>query len=319
MEGINQPPSFNTPRELVEIATTAENLGLYSLWTNDHVAPWPKLREAYDQPINWYESLISIACVARLTTRIKLALGVIVVPLRDPVLLAKQVSTLDLFSDGRVLFGVGLGTTRDEFTMLRPRDAKVKRGEMLDEALEVIELLLNQPEAGFSGKFYEFEKLSLDPKPMQKPLPIYVAGHGPATLGRIARYGAGFMTSGGPWALKSQVDALRAELDKTGRDLSEIDVVFSPALRLDTSRERAVEKFMTSHVGRRMLKGADLADMDSVLKTHLVGTPEEVAESIRGWANAGATHCAPPNIAAETYEEFMEQMHIYANEVVPLV
>ncbi|MFQ5933700.1 MAG: LLM class flavin-dependent oxidoreductase, partial [Dehalococcoidia bacterium] len=254
------------------------------------------------------------------TKKIEVGLGVIVVPFREPVLLAKQVATLDVFSGGRVLFGVGIGTSREEFEVLRPREAKSNRGKMLDETLEVLNLLFNEPEASFSGRYYAFEKLSLYPKPVQKPLPLYISGNVPATLDRVARYGTGLLVMGGPIeAFRTRVNDLHTALEKVERDVSEIDVTVSFAVSLDSSRERAVERFRNSQVGHRFTSWtSDPEVIERMIRGNLVGTPEEVAEKVRERAEVGMSHCAPQHIAAESIEEMMEQMHIYAEEVMPL-
>lgn len=320
MEGLNQPPGFSSPGDLVKIAQTAEQLGFYALWANDHVAPWPRLREATNQPLSWYDTLISTSYCANATSTIKLGLGVVVVPFREPVILAKQIATLDQFSGGRLLFGVGIGTSRDEFATLRPREADWNRGEILDETLEVLDLLFNRESASFDGKYYAFEELALYPKPAQDPLPIYVSGGVAATLKRVARYGTGLLVTSGPIdGMRARVNDLSTELDEAGRDLSEIDVTVSFAVSLASTNEKARERFFNSHVGQRFTSWTTDQDMiEGMIKSNLIGTPEEVAEHIRQRAEAGMTHCAPQHIASESVDEMIEQMHIYAEEVVPL-
>jgi len=315
MEGLNQPPATIRPADILRIAREAEALGLDSLWANDHLAPWPKLRQQDPRPYAWYEILVTTAWCASVTTRIKLGLGVIVVPFRDPLLLAKQLATLDALSGGRVLFGVGIGTVRDEFEILQPRQKKASRGAMLDESLEILALLLGQPEATFSGEHYAFEKIALDPKPVQKPFPLYISGQVSETLHRVATWATGLMVMGClPAALRTRLDALAAEMEKAGRKMSELDVALSLAVSIEPTHERAVERFRNSQVGRRLLGRLEL---DQVVKGHLIGTPDEVAERITALGEAGMTHTAPQHIAADRFEEMVEQMHRYAEDVVP--
>ena len=124
---------------------------------------------------------------------------------------------------------------------------------------------------------------------------------------------------GPPEALQARVNDLRVALDKVGRDISEIDVTVSLAVSLDSTRERAVGRFLNSHVGRRFTSGtSDPEVIDRIIKSNLIGTPGEVAEKIREKAEAGMTHCAPQHIAAETVDEMIEQMYIYVEQVIPL-
>jgi probable F420-dependent oxidoreductase len=315
MEGLNQPPAFASPAELLQVARTAEALGLYSLWANDHLAPWPRLRQQDARPYNWHEILIATACCASVTTRIKLGLGVVVVPYRDPLLLAKQLATLDAMSGGRVLLGVGIGTVRDEFEILQPRQKKANRGAMLDEALEAIGLLFTEPETSFSGEYYAFEKIVLYPKPAQKPLPLYISGEVSETLSRVARRATGLMVMGcPPAALRTRLDALAVEMEKAGRTMSELDVALSLAVSIEPTHERAVARFRDSYVGRRLLARFPL---EQLVQSHLIGTRDEVAERITALGDAGMTHCAPQHIAADRFEEMLEQMHRYAQDVIP--
>jgi len=318
-ERLNQPAAFAGPDRLVELARTAERLGLYALWANDHLAPWPKLGAAGGDPPNWYEAIVTMACCASATTRIRIGFGVIVVPYREPVLLAKQVATLDAFSNGRVLLGVGIGAVRDEFRTLRPRERKPDRGGRLDEPRAALVRLFNEREASFAGRHYAFEKLSLCPRPVQEPLPIYLAGAVPATLKRVARFGAGLMVArSSPDELSAWIAELGVALEEVGRELREIDVVSCPVLRLDATREAAAKRALDSHIGRRFTGAGDPAEVERLLATQLVGTPQDVAERIAAQAEAGVTHCAPPHVVAETFDEMMEQMHRYAEDVIPL-
>jgi probable F420-dependent oxidoreductase len=315
MEGLNQPPLTIRPADISRLAREAEALGLDSLWANDHLAPWPALRRADSRPYNWYEILVTTAWCASVTTRIKLGLGVIVVPFRDPLLLAKQVATLDTLSGGRVLLGVGIGTVRDEFEILQPRKRKANRGAMLDEMLEALARLFSQPEASFEGEHYAFEKIAADPKPVQKPLPLYISGQVSETLQRVAARATGLMVMGcPPPALCSRVDALAIEMEKAGRKISELDVALSLAVSIEPTHERAVERFRNSQVGRRLLGRLEL---DQLVKGHLIGTPDEVAERIAALGEAGMTHTAPQHIAADRFEDMLEQMHRYAEDVIP--
>ena len=316
-EGLDQPPAFGGPKELIEIAQMAEKLGFDSLWGNDHITPWETLRATHgQQPLNWYEILITMACCATATERIELGLGVIVMPFRDIVILAKQLATLDVFSGGRLLFGVGIGTVRDEFELLRPRQLKANRGAMLDESLEALRLLFTEPVASFSGRYYAFEKVNLYPKPIQKPLPLYISGRVEATLERVAKSATGLMTMAAPPdALRAKVNDLRTACEKEGRDVSEIDVTISAALSLDSTRERAIERFTNSAVGRRF---AGRGSMDQFVSGNLIGTTNEVADRINQLGEAGLTHIAIQHVAADSYDVMKEQMQIFAEKVLPL-
>src|SRR4051812_43642461 len=195
-EGVFVPLGFAGPEEIVKTVEEAERLSYHAVWATDFLTPTPEYRIPDAAPPNWYEPVVTLAYCAARTRRIKLGTGVLLAPFRDPVILAKQVATLDRLSDGRMLLGLGLGMCRDEFVTVRPRMAKAQRGDILDETIEALRLLLDAESAGkvkFNGKHIEFGEIALDPKPIQNPLPIYVPGKTPDAFPRIARFGLGMM------------------------------------------------------------------------------------------------------------------------------
>ena len=120
-EGVYSPVPFAGPKDIVHTAQLCERLGFYAVWGLDLITPGPSMGIKEGEIPNWYEVLLSLAYVASVTEHIKLATGVLVLPQREPVLLAKQVSTLDVLSNGRALLGVGVGSHRDEFVAMFPR------------------------------------------------------------------------------------------------------------------------------------------------------------------------------------------------------
>ena len=142
-------------------------------------------------------------------------------------------------------------------------------------------------------------------------MPLYISGQVSETLHRVATRATGLMVMGcPPAALRTRLDALAVEMEKAGRKMSELDVALSLAVSIEPTHERAVERFRNSHVGRRFLGRFEL---EQVVK----GTPEAVAERITALGEAGMTHTAPQHIAADRFEEMVEQMHRYAEDVIP--
>src|ERR1043165_793299 len=115
-EGLVNPIPFARPEDFVRLAQAAERLGDDAGWGNDHITAAPYVRTKWPDPPNFYEVLMTLATVGAHTRRVQLGTAVLALPLRDPVLLAKQVATLDRFTGGRVLLGVGIGAYREEFT-----------------------------------------------------------------------------------------------------------------------------------------------------------------------------------------------------------
>src|SRR5262249_9741771 len=151
--------------------------GYDGVWGNDHITAAPYVRTRWSDPPSFYEVLVTLATVGAHTRRVHLGTAVIVLPLRDPVLLAQQVATLDRFPGGRLSPGGGIGPYREEFRAQWPRRASARRGELIDEGLAALRMLFAQREASFAGRHIAFEQIEMSPKPLQHPFPIYVGGH----------------------------------------------------------------------------------------------------------------------------------------------
>ncbi len=311
-EGIFVPTAFARPEEHVRVIQEAERLGYHAVWGTDFITPTPHIEIPDAQPPNWYEVLITLAYAAAVTERIKLATGVILLPYRDPVILAKQAATLDQFSGGRLILGLGLGS-REEFDVLYPKQRGAHRGKMMDEKVEALQLLLSHDkgEVSFKGQYVEFEGVNLHPKPVQNPLPIYVPGRSPDAVRRVARLGLGFMIRSSD--ARERLDALRPAMEEYGRDLSEVDIVAEAQLSLARSHDAAVERYRNSRLGFRN-KGQDV---EVLVSSNWIGTPEEVAENINKTKSEGISHFLPLHIAGDTVEERLEQMQMFAEDVIP--
>ena len=150
-EGLVNPIPFARPADFVRLAQAAERLGYDAVWGNDHVTAAPYVRTKWSEPPSFYEVLITLATVGAHTRRIRLGTAVLVLPLRDPVLLAKQVATLDQLTGGRVVLAVGIGAYREEFAAHWPRRVSARRGDLLDEGLAALRLLLTERTASHAG------------------------------------------------------------------------------------------------------------------------------------------------------------------------
>jgi probable F420-dependent oxidoreductase len=313
-EGRDNLTGFVGAEEIVRLSQECERLGYDTVWANDFINPPRASIERFDPPPSWYEVFTSLCAVAVKTEKITLGVGLIVMPFREPVILAKQAITLDHFSNGRLLLGLGLGGSRDEFVSIKPKEARAHRGKMLDEGLEAVARLLSQTEASFEGEYYAYRDVSLYPRPVQSPIPIYISGHSETTPQRIAKYARGWLVSY-PSLASFKEFWLHVEevMEKEGRSMSELDVTTTWGMRLAKSREEALEQYKSSLQGKRA------RPEEWYLNNNLIGTPEQVAEFISGFQKAGSTHCSPIHVAGDTFQEIEEQMRIFAEEVIPLV
>lgn len=314
-EGVFVPAGYGAPQQVVDCVQLAEKLGYHGVWGSDFIAATPAAGVPAGERPNWYEPMVTLAYAAAATSRIKLGTGLIVLPNRDPVILAKQAATLDQLSAGRFALGVGIGAWREELAAIAAWRDRPHRGAMLGEFVEVIRRLLDH-DAGpvsFTGDYTAIRDVELIPKPVQAPLPIYMPGRNPASLERIARFGDGLMVLGTRAA--EQKKALTPVLESHGRDPAEIDIVAEAELHLGATHEAAVASYRRTRLGQ--LREAT-GRLDEVLANNWIGTAEGAAESINRLREQGIDHVNALHVAADTLEERFELMHRFAEDVMPL-
>lgn len=220
------------PQGAVEAARLAEEAGFESMWTVEHVifpddyqsaypySPTGKMPAGAATPIP--DPLVWLAYIAAATTRIRLATGILILPERNPLVLAKEVATLDHLSGGRVELGIGVGWLKEEFDALGiPWEA---RGARTDEYIEVLRELWSRDHASYSGRFSSFNNVSSNPKPAQGSVPIVIGGHSRAAAERAGRLGDGFFPGkGSVKELAETFDIVRQTAAAAERDPSRIE------------------------------------------------------------------------------------------------
>ena len=173
-----------------ELIIAAEDLGFTTAWFADHLL-LPDYAIALS-PANWYEALSCCIYGMGLTSRIRFGTDVLVAPYRDPRLLSKMAATADRLSGGRLTLGLGVGFLRGEFEALEAQ-SYARRGDVTDEYLRVLRLLFeSEGVTSFKGEFLEFKDVHVAPPPVQRPLPLWVAGNGRRALRRAALLGDGW-------------------------------------------------------------------------------------------------------------------------------
>lgn len=318
-EGLVNPIPFARPEDFVRIAREAERLGYVAVWGNDHVTAAPYVRAAWSEPPNFYEVLITLATVGAHTERVRLGTAVLVLPLRDPVLLAKQVATLDRFTAGRVILAVGLGAYREEFEAHWPRRATARRGDLLDEGLAALRVLLTERTATHAGPHYAFDGLELAPKPVQRPFPIYVGGHNEAAVARAARLGQGWLPGWRPFdEVRERTGLLRRLTAEAGRDPREVEAAVQFTLVVGRTPEAAAHRYratgMVQHRRSLAHSGRDPALAEA---NNLIGSPESLAEKIAFLRDAGVDHLCALQFPHDSVGEMLEQMEWFARDVMP--
>ena len=228
--------SVPLPAYLVDVgamARTAETLGFESFWCAEHPfipvrttsrfpgSPDGVIPEAYS---HFIDPFVALARASGTTSRIRLGTGIVLVPERHPLLLAKEVSTLDLFSGGRFLFGIGAGWLREE-TELMGGDFD-HRWSQTRESILAMKELWTKPEAEYHGKYYDFPPVRSNPKPAQTPHPpVLLGGDAPRVLERVVAWGDGWLPNR---VTPAELREKRATLDRlaraAGRDPASISI-----------------------------------------------------------------------------------------------
>ncbi len=178
---------------MIRIATAAEAAGLESVWTGEHVVlPDPRVPPSPSPPQTpFLDPLVALGHVAAHTRRVRLGTGIIILPQRNPVVLAKELASVDVVSHGRLIFGLGSGYLEPEFRAVGAPFAE--RGPYTDEAIDVLRALWTMEKPAHAGRFFSFASIDEQPRPVQKPHPpIVVGGLSRSAARRVARRGNGW-------------------------------------------------------------------------------------------------------------------------------
>jgi probable F420-dependent oxidoreductase len=312
------PPSVGFLQDFVR---RAEDLGFDSVWVFDHLfeAP-PSYRVVFMEP------LTTLALIVGATRRVSLGTGILVLPLRDPVVTAKAVANLDAVSGGRVIFGVGVGWDEKEFQACQV--PKETRGRRMDEMLEIINGLWTEHTFAYHGRYFRIPEVRLVPRPLQQPRPpILVAGglvpsgtskHITSSKGytpqrslqRAATLGDGLMTAyrSAPGLDMSQLTAswevMRAEARAAGRDLRSLRFAHQDHLHID--REAKPQR-LAQVLGRfSHNRYEDTAGM------YLMGRPEDLVPRFQARIDAGVDEIAFSVLSGDP-----AQLDLFIKEIRP--
>ena len=292
----------NKWNKAVEIAVKAEELGFDSIWVYDHFHNVPApAHEAV------FECWTTMAAISQRTSRIRLGQMVGCNSYRNPGLLAKITSTIDVISGGRLDWGIGAGWYENEyrgygFEFKKPSD----RIGMLKETVEIVKSMWSNAETTYDGKYYKLERANCDPKPLQKPLPpVWIGGGGEkVTLRVVAEHAdvSNFGSSVEEFVRKREI--LKAHCAAIGRDEDTIRKTISSEVFIRETEKEILE------AGSKSLWG-DSAE--SWRSKALVGTPEQVSEKIQRYLDAGCTGFIPwcPDYPST------ETIELFAKHVMP--
>jgi F420-dependent oxidoreductase-like protein len=286
----------------VEIAQLAERLGFDSLWVYDHVHNVPRpANEAV------FECWTVMAAISQLTSRIRLGQMVGCTSYRNPALLAKITSTVDVISGGRLNWGIGAGWYENEYRSYGydfPKPAQ--RIKMLEETVEIVTRMWTEPTATFKGEHYEVSRAFCDPKPLQQPHPPVLIGGGgeQLTLRVVAKHADASNFGGNPEQWEHKREVLKAHCASVGRDFDEIQLTWSPEVFIRATEDEVLAADTRSLWGEAA---------ESWRAGNLVGTPEQVCEKLRTYVDLGLAAILP---WCSDYPD-TETMTLLATEVMP--
>ncbi len=220
--------AFSDPAHLIPLVRTAEEAGFFGVTLSDHLVHPERIRTPYpytpdgsprwsdDAP--WPDPMVTVGALGAVTRRIRFLTQVFVLPLRNPFLAAKAISTADVLSGGRLLLGIGVGWMREEFELAGQPFAA--RGRRCDEAIEVLRKLFTGEMVEHRGEFYRFDRLRMLPRPAGE-VPLLVGGLSEPALRRAARLGDGWLsdlhTTEELRAIRARLDGLRREYGRGDR------------------------------------------------------------------------------------------------------
>ncbi|HEX2913615.1 MAG TPA: LLM class F420-dependent oxidoreductase [Chloroflexia bacterium] len=291
---------------MTAVAVEAERLGFDSVWLYDHfhTVPEPTLEATF-------EVWTSMAALARDTSTIKLGQLVTCNSFRNPALLAKVASTVDVLSHGRAILGLGAGWAAGEYEAYGyelPYPDTAERLARLGEAAQVILKMWTEPHANFEGKYYRVKDAINEPKGVQQPhIPLWIGGAGEkVTLKLVAKYAdaCNVTDSTDPAFYRHKFEVLRKHCQEQGRDFNSILKTASFTVYAAHNRQE-LEQLTVPYRGGRSL--------EELARGSAVGTPEELIQTFRGMIEAGVEYFAC--YFAEPVK--MHSMRLFAEEVMP--
>jgi probable F420-dependent oxidoreductase len=279
----------DSTREGIEAACeAAERHGLTDVWGTDHLLVGDDAREDYGRT---FEIVALLAWTAGRYRRLRVGASVVVVPMRNAVVLAKELATIDALSEGRLIAGFGAGWNELEFGNVGAADRFHVRGAYLEETINVCRHLWSGSREPFRGRFHQFEDFNFGPLPAQGgALPIWLGGRNERAVERAGRLADGYhATSSAPSSIAGRVPAIRAAAEAAGRPMP----VLSNRVRVE---------------------------VDGPARDHVTlhGSPDEVAAGIRAYAEAGVTHLALAFPSSDP-EGLTREIDRFVSEVRPLV
>ena len=292
-----------------EFARRAEDLGYDRITVGEHIMDG-------NPPRPTMMGIPAMAAAAGATSRIRVLTGIVIAPLYHPVMLAKMVSILDQISDGRLDFGIGISGQRDTRAEFDALEIPVNtRGRRTDEMLRVMKDLWTAENVSHHGRFFNFDDVTLLPKPVQEPYPpIWVAGRSEAAIRRAAVTGDGWY----PYLftvnrIRRTNASVREMAEHSGRDLTRFHWGLNQPTAIDDDPDRALQTAI-AHVGQRYVT-PDRSAEDIARALCVTGNAEDCIGAIQERVDAGVRDFVFGFLAGEP-EDYFAQMELFSNRVL---
>lgn len=331
---LQSPPHKPRPHrelyaEMLEEISAADEMGFDSAWLTEHHF----LKDGYCPSL-----LVTAAAIAARTKKIRIGTGVLLMPLHDPVRVAEDAAVVDLISGGRLILGLGLGYRQEEFAAFG-RSLKERRGRM-EESIEILHKSWADEPFSLSGKYYEIENTSVTPKPVQKPIPIWIGAFTEPAIRRAARIDAPLFVPaiGIIPIVKYLFDLHSSLLEEYGKNPDDFE---KPLVRevyiSDRNSDQAWEKIkenvtytakgyaawgsMVDREGNLLSDPDDPILYDLAREQSIIGTPEECIDTIKKYMeelpiNNMICRFKFPGIS---HDEAMRSMKLFVDKVLPAV
>lgn len=287
-----------SPEHILGVAETAEECGYTSVMTSDHIL----VGTEYPRYGNLYESLITLTWIAARTERIRIGTSILVLPIRNALLAAKQLATLDAFAGGRVIVGVGVGWNEQEYGFVGAPFRR--RGRLLDESIRVLRNLWNEERPAFRGDFYKYDESLCDPKPARAGgPPIWVGGNSEAAIKRAAAVGdAWHGDEVMPDDFARGIEQMRELAREHGREAPTATVRFTVDLFEAAGIDRASDEVAGHYMGGESEIG-------------MSGSFDRIRDFLRRYRDLGTTDFIC-QFEHDTPEQHAQFVRIFADEVM---
>lgn len=314
-------------------ARICEEFGFDAVWVQDvicwsrhqnrhHISSGSReaLEAAGDPPPVFLEALTTLGFLAGVTERVRIGVAVLCLPYRNPVVMAKEIANIDFLSGGRLILGVGVGAPRAisnvDFEVLGvPRKTKYQRTR---DYLKAMVAIWTEDEASYEGEYVSFPPAPIHPKPLQQPHPpIWYGGSGPTGMDLAAEMATGWIPAWiSPEEYPGRIEQLSDRARAVGRGGTDFEIATEIYVSLAETSEEALSNARGTLDVLPEGYGKERAPMPAILGASLIGSPDEVAEKVARYVEAGVDHFEM-KFVYHTLDHLFQQLELFHHRVLP--